>query len=239
MSQLPAPALRSMLSEHVRPAFRPITGAVITVADALTRHDRRDVHKLPRTGGVVLVANHISNADPLLLGIFVIRSGRWPRFLAKASLFRIPVLGRIFAGIGQIPVQRKHADAGSALDHAERALADDGCVLIYPEGTITDDADLWPMAGKSGAARLALRTGSPVVPIGQWGAQEILYGKKLGLPRMLPRKTISILIGDPVDLDDLGGKGTTAATSAEATDRIMIAITDLVAKLREQPPPNR
>ena len=48
------------------------------------------------------------------------------------------------------------------------------CVVVYPEGTITRDPDLWPMVGKSGAARIALATGCPVIPIGQWGAQEVL-----------------------------------------------------------------
>ena len=65
---------------------------------------------------------------------------------------------------------------------------------IYPEGTITKDPDLWPMIGKTGAARVALETGCPVIPIAQWGPQEILapYSKRL---RLLPPKTVHVLAG--------------------------------------------
>ena len=74
--------------------------------------------------------------------------------------------------------------------------------MVYPEGTITRDPDLWPMTGKSGAARIALATGCPVIPVGQWGAHQLLapYSKK---PDLFPRKKIIVLAGDPVDLSDL------------------------------------
>ena len=93
------------------------------------------------------------------------------------------------------------------------------------------------MAGKTGAARIALRTGCPVVPIGQWGAQELMYGRQIHFPKLLPRKTLRLLVGDPVPLDDLRDRPVTAATLDEATDRIMDAITALVAELRQEPPP--
>ena len=59
-------------------------------------------------------------------------------------------------------------------------MRDGECVVVYPEGTLTRDPDLWPMTGKSGAARIALETGCPVIPVGQWGAQELLppYAKQ-------------------------------------------------------------
>ena len=109
--------------------------------------------------------------------------------------------------------------------------------MIYPEGTITRDPDLWPMRGKTGAARLAFTTGSPVVPIGQWGAQELMPGREPRFPRLLPRKTLRVAVGDPVSLNDLRQKSVTAATLDEATGRIMDAITALVAELREATPP--
>ena len=73
----------------------------------LTKRDWRYQDKVPQTGGVIFVANHISNADPLAVGQFLAYSGRWPRFLAKASVFEIPVVGRIIAACGQIPVRRE------------------------------------------------------------------------------------------------------------------------------------
>ena len=69
---------------------------------------------------------------------------------------------------------RGRGDAGLVLKAAEQALARGCCVIVYPEGTATRDPDLWPMVGKTGAARLALTTGAPVIPIAHWGAQEIL-----------------------------------------------------------------
>ena len=78
----------------------------------LTQRDWRNQDKVPQTGGVIFVANHISNADPLALGQFLAFSGRWPRFLAKASIFKVPVLGRMLAACGQIPVERTVGQVG-------------------------------------------------------------------------------------------------------------------------------
>jgi 1-acyl-sn-glycerol-3-phosphate acyltransferase len=200
-----------------------------TIMRPLTKRDWRYQDKVPQSGGVIFVANHISNADPLAVGQFLAFSGRWPRFLAKASVFEIPVVGRIIAGSGQIPVLRDSAKSKDALIAA--------ALVIYPEGTITEDPDLWPMRGKTGAARLAFTTGCPVVPIGQWGAQELMPGRTPGFPKLFPRKTLRIAAGDLVLLDDLLQKPVTAATLDEATTRIMDAITVLVAELREATPP--
>jgi 1-acyl-sn-glycerol-3-phosphate acyltransferase len=203
----------------------------------LTKRDWRYQDKVPQTGGVIFVANHISNADPLAVGQFLAFSGRWPRFLAKASVFEIPVVGRIIAACGQIPVQRESAHSKDALTAAARAIEEGRALVIYPEGTITRDPELWPMRGKTGAARLAFTTGSPVVPIGQWGAQELMPGREPRFPSLLPRKTLRVAAGDPVSLNDLLQKPVTAATLDEATTRIMDAIAALVAELREATPP--
>jgi 1-acyl-sn-glycerol-3-phosphate acyltransferase len=231
---------RSLAQVNREPGRKTIFG-VVTLLNAivgpLTKRDWRAQEKVPQIGGVIFVVNHISNADPLALGQFLAFSGRWPRFLAKASLFAVPVLGRILRACGQIPVERQSAKSADALVAAVEAVNQDRAVVIYPEGTITRDPDLWPMAGKTGAARLALRTGCPVIPIGQWGAQELMYGPQIHFPKLLPRKTLQMLVGDPVDLDDLRDQPVTAATLDAATDRIMDAITALVAELRQERPP--
>jgi 1-acyl-sn-glycerol-3-phosphate acyltransferase len=203
----------------------------------LTKRDWRHQDKVPQTGGVIFAANHISNADPLAVGQFLAFSGRWPRFLAKASVFEIPLVGRIIAACGQIPVQRESAHSKDALIAAARAIEEGRALVIYPEGTITRDPELWPMRGKTGAARLAFRTGSPVLPIGQWGAQELMPGREPRFPRLFPRKILRVAAGDPVSLNDLHQKPVSAATLDEATTRIMDAITVLVAELREGTPP--
>ena len=203
----------------------------------LTLRDWRGQDKIPRTGGVILVANHISNVDPLALGQFLAFSGRWPRFLAKASLFRYPVLGRVLWACGQIPVQRQSAKSADALIAAVEAVEQGRAVVVYPEGTITRDPGLWPMEGKTGAARIALRTGCPVIPIGQWGAQELMYGKEISFPRLFPRKTLRLVAGDPVPLDDLRESPISGAVLHAATNRLIDAITALVAELRQEQPP--
>jgi 1-acyl-sn-glycerol-3-phosphate acyltransferase len=152
-------------------------------------------------------------------------------------VFRIPVIGRIIAACAQIPVERGSARSKEALVAAAEAIEQGRALVIYPEGTISYDPDLWPMKGKTGAARLALTSGCPVVPIGQWGAQDLMPGRKPRFPKLFPRKTLRVATGDPVPLDDLRAQPVTAATLDEATTRIMDAITVLVAELRHAVPP--
>jgi 1-acyl-sn-glycerol-3-phosphate acyltransferase len=195
-----------------------------------------DGHKVPAEGGCILVANHVSHLDPLTFAHFAYDNGRLPRFLAKSEVFDVPVVGTIVRSAKQIPVYRLTTDASQAFQAAVDAVEHGECVVVYPEGTITRDPGLWPMKGKSGAARIALSTGAPVIPVAQWGANHILapYAKKA---RLLPRKTISMKAGDPIDLEDLRGEPLTPAGLREATDRIMDALTDLLADLREGEPP--
>jgi len=223
--------------EPVERTFYLATWLVHTLLRRLTRRDWRGQEKIPQTGGVVFVVNHISNVDPLAVGQYLALSGRWPRFLAKSSLFAIPVLGRLFHAVGQIPVERDTRTAGAALTHAIRAVGQGKAVVVYPEGTITTNPDLWPMAGKTGAARIAYATGCQIIPIGQWGAQDIMYGRRIGLPRIFPRKTLRLKAGDPIALHPLADGRVTSAVLVATTARIMAALTTLVAELRGQPAP--
>ena len=205
----------------------------------LTRRDWRGAEHLQRDGGFLVCPNHISYVDPLAFGHFLLDNGHAPYFLGKEAVFRIPVVGRIIAGAGQIPVYRETGDAAKALSAAVEAVHEGKTVAIYPEATITRDPGLWPMVGKTGAARLALTTGCPVIPVAQWGPQDLLapYAKRL---RLLPRKTMHMLAGPPVDLDDLRGKPLDGPVLREATARIMAAITGLLEQLRgEAAPPER
>lgn len=232
--------LRPLSEVNHEPGAQTIS-TVIRILNAilrpLTKRDWRHQDRVPQTGGVIFVVNHISNADPLAIGQFLAFSGRWPRFLAKTSVFQIPVIGRIIAACGQIPVERGSARSKEALVAAAQAIEQGRALVIYPEGTITYDPELWPMRGKSGAARLAFQTGCPVVPIGQWGVHELMPGRKPRFPKLFPRKTLRVAVGAPVSLDDLRAKSITASTLEEATTRIMDAITVLVAELRAAPPP--
>ena len=202
----------------------------------LTKRRWIDGEKIPATGGCVVAANHISHLDPLTFAHFVYAYGRLVRFLAKAGVFDVPVVGAIVRSAKQIPVYRMSTDASLAFRAAVAAVGEGECVAVYPEGTITRDPGMWPMRGKTGAARIALAAGVPVIPIAQWGAQDILwpYSKN---PKLFPRKTITLKVGDPVDLDDLRGQPITPAVLREATGRIMDAITALLADIRGETPP--
>src|SRR5712691_4066845 len=132
----------------------------------------RGQRHLPASGGVLVVANHVSYADPITFARFIWDSGRVFRFLAKDSLFtKKPLVGRIVRSARQIPVRRGTVDAGDSLRAAVAALNAGECVCIYAEGTVTRDPDWWPMLGKTGVARLALSVDLPVVPVAQWGPQ--------------------------------------------------------------------
>lgn len=201
-----------------------------------TKTDWRGRQHLPKTGGFLVVANHVSHFDPLTLGHFLHDSGRVPRYLGKASLFTVPVLGRIISSAGQIPVNRGSSEAAHAFQAAVDAVERGELVVFYPEGTITRDPDGWPMTGKTGAARVALLTGCPVIPIAQWGPQEVYppYGRRL---RLLPRKTMHVLAGPPVDLGEYQGLPLTSTVLRKATDTIMAALAAGVGELRGRTPP--
>lgn len=196
-----------------------------------------DGDKIPPTGGCVIAVNHISQIDPLTLAHFVYNHGRLVRYLAKDGLWRVPLLKYVVADAKQIPVSRLSAGAAKAFDAAVQAVRDGECVGVYPEGTITRDPDGWPMRGKTGAARIALTTGCPVIPVGQWGAQDLLpaYSAR---PHVFPRRTTVYKAGDPVDLSEFEGQPLTADVLHAATERIMDAITALVADIRGEQPPN-
>ncbi|HET9648030.1 MAG TPA: lysophospholipid acyltransferase family protein [Microlunatus sp.] len=225
--------------EPVEPAYRAAVLVVHTVIRGLIRRDWRAQDKLPQSGGLVVVANHISNVDPIAVAQYLAFSGRWGRFLAKDSLFGVPVIGRLLSACGQIPVQRNTRSAADALSAAIEAVRQGKCVVVYPEGTITTDPDLWPMEGKTGAARIAYATGCPIIPVAQWGAQDIMYGKRIEFPRLLPRKTFRLIAGDPVPLEPGGGDAVTSAMLVRTTRRIMDTLTELTSQLRHEPPPDR
>ncbi|MEW9534067.1 lysophospholipid acyltransferase family protein [Microbispora sp. NPDC049125] len=191
---------------------------------------------IPRTGGLIIAANHLSWSDPVLLAHYLYNNGRWPTILAKAGIFKVPVLGHAVTQLQAIPVHRGSTEATQSLKTAEQRLRGGASILFYPEGTITRDPGNWPMTGKTGVARLALTTGVPVIPIAHWGAQELLpYGAKK--PRLLPRTTFHVVAGPPVDLSKYAGLPLRASVLREATADIMAAVTALLAEIRDEKAP--
>lgn len=201
----------------------------------LARRRMSGLEHVPARGPALLVCNHVSYLDPVYTAVFVHRARRVPRFMAKDSLWKVPVLGRTLAGSRQIPVSRGRADAGASIEAARGAFDDDGVVVIYPEGTITRDPDGWPMDARSGAARLALAGDVPVVPAVHWGTKSVYdhYRKRF---RPSPRKVVTVRAGAPIPMDDLrarvGPNGPGAALLRETTERMMAAVRALLEDVR-------
>jgi 1-acyl-sn-glycerol-3-phosphate acyltransferase len=220
-------------------SYRGIAALVRPLMMLVTRRDWKGAENFPASGGFVVCPNHISYVDVFAFAHFLYDNGHPPFFLAKSGVFGIPIIGRILTAAQQIPVQRGTGRALEAFSAAVAAVEDGKCIPIFPEGTLTRDPQMWPMTARTGAARVALTTRCPVIPVAQWGPQEIQgpYAKELHL---FPRKTMRMLAGPPVDLRDLYGEPLDAATLNEATDRILDAITGQLETLRgEQAPPTR
>lgn len=204
----------------------------------LFKRDWRGMEHIPADGGFITVVNHNSYLDPLSYAHFQYNTGRVPRFLAKVALFKAGAVGSFMRGAGQIPVYRESADAVGAFRAAVEAINAGECVAFYPEGTLTRDPDMWPMDGKTGAARVALVTKAPVIPVAQWGAN-------LAVPpyagprqfRFLPRKTLTVQAGPPVDLSEFYGRDPTAEVLRAVTEVIMDAVTEQLAEIRGEPAP--
>jgi 1-acyl-sn-glycerol-3-phosphate acyltransferase len=199
---------------------------------ALFRVRYRNIDRIPQQGPVIVVTNHVSHVDPFLVAKFVLDAARVPRFLAKESIFEVPVVGWAMRAMGQIPVKRGTADARQSLARAVDALAHGAVIVLHPEGTVTRDPEGWPMIGKTGAARLAaLAPDVPVVPVAQWGVQEQfdLYKKRV---KLVPRPRHVISVGEPIDLSAFRDREPTTAVLKEMTDVIMRRLRSDVAELR-------
>ncbi|MGN8246060.1 lysophospholipid acyltransferase family protein [Cellulomonas soli] len=222
--------------ERSNRVYRVVARILRPLLYSITRRHWSGQEHLPTGTGFIAAANHMTNIDPLTFAHYLYDSGFAPKILAKASLFTVPVLRGVLRGTGQIPVHRNTAAAHDSLDAAMAALEAGECVAVFPEGTLTRDPDLWPMVAKTGVARLALATRAPVIPVAQWGPQDLL-GRYSKLFKPFPPKHVTIVAGPPVVLDDLYDRPRDSATLREATDRVMAAITALLEQIRGEQAP--
>jgi len=217
-------------------AYRNVARVLRPILMVVTKRDWRGTEHLPTDVGFVVASNHMTNVDPVTFAHFLWDNGFAPKILAKASLFKVPVLGGVLRATGQIPVYRNTTAAVDSLAAGVAAIEAGEAVAVFPEGTLTREPDLWPMAGKTGVARLALMTRAPVVPVAQWGAQDLL-GRYSKWFKPIPPKKITVVAGPPVVLDDLYGRPLDNVTLREATERVMDAITALLEDVRGEKAP--
>lgn len=228
-----------MASERGKPSiFWIFVPTVLPFVSYLVKYIFHDRKKMLRTGPLIIAPNHYSNIDPIVMGVAVWHLGRNPRFMAKASILRIPVLGWLLRKSGQIPVERGGSVAKSqeSLNAARDLVEHNRSVIIYPEGSLTRDPELWPMRGKSGAVRLALELDIPIQPMAHWGTQALMgrYSSKLSWK---PRHRIHVKVGDAVDLSKYKGKPLSNDVLTAATADVMAAITALLEDLRNEKAP--
>jgi len=230
---------RRASAEKRRPSvFWPLAAIVVPLVSIFAKIEVEGGENLPEEGPYVLAPSHYSEIDPLIVAVATWRLGRAPSFMAKESLFRVPVLGWALRATGMVPVARagSASSAKQTIETAERLLASGRGVIVYPEGTLTRDPDLWPMRGKTGAVRVALVGGLPVIPMATWGVQQIMprYGKLSLWPL---RKRVKVLLGPPVDLSAYTGRAGHQSALVEATDVVMARIAELTGELRGETPP--
>jgi 1-acyl-sn-glycerol-3-phosphate acyltransferase len=230
-------------------AAAAVVGAVLALVSRRTvstvRERAGEVAQLP-TGPLIVVSNHTSYADAFLMGLAARRLGRSLRMLGTSGIVEAPLLRMLTRRLGFISVRRHGADAAAALEPAADALRAGEAVLIYPEGRTTRDPDHWPERGKTGAVRLALETGAPILPIASEGAHRVV-GRRAMLRSLfvnvIRRPKVHLRVGEPIDvrrlLDLRPEEEATPDQVRSATDVMMRRLTVMVADLRGEPVPVR
>ncbi len=186
---------------------------------ALTGCSVRGSELLPRDGGLVVAANHISFWDPPLIGSVIVRE---VHFLAKEELFATPVLGPLIRSVNAIPIRRGAADL-AGLTRAIEALQRGGAVLLFPEGSRMRDGELHP--ARPGVGLMAVNADVPIAPCYISGSNPS--------PKWLTRKErVRIDFGPPRDWRDFAGRETDWTPGRALYQRIGAAVMDDIARLR-------
>ena len=160
------------------------------------RFDFKGVHHIPRDGGAILSINHVGYLDFALTGTAALPTGRYVRFMAKKEVFDNKLAGPLMRGMHHICVDRNSGSASFVA--ALRALRAGEIVGIFPEGTISVSFEIKEL--KSGAVRLAMAAGVPVIPTIVWGSQRI-WTKKVKRNLRREKFPVTVAFGEPLYFD--------------------------------------
>jgi 1-acyl-sn-glycerol-3-phosphate acyltransferase len=193
--------------------YRVLHGVLPPVFNRLYRIRVTGLEHLPASGPVVLASNHLSNIDPILLGVVCPRQ---IHFMAKAEIWKIPLVGRLVDVLGSFPVRRGTADR-HAVEQALGVLSSGAVLGIFPEGRRSRDGRLG--TPQPGVALFSLRKGVATVPVALIGTDRVLRNKRPGLPQ------VTVAFGPAIDVDiDEGSK---SERQRVVTGRLMQALADL------------
>ena len=219
-------------------AYKVLRYVLSPVIHGTAKTHWQGMENVPKKCPFILDPNHVSTYDPLLMSYAIALQGFQVRFLSKESMFKVPVLGWFMRKVGMIPVLRGGGDGADSLAHARQALEEGAVVGIYVEGTLTRDPAFWPMKGKTGLARLALDQRVPVIPVVQWGTQDVLdrYGH-FHPSTLLKRPNLYVRALPALDYSDIEGDSTNREGVRELTQRLQETLTSGLSDLRQEAAP--
>ena len=202
----------------MEPVYRPVIGLALTIFKSMKwTISTSGAEHIPLTGPAVIATNHVGYLDFTFVGYAARERKRLVRFMAKQEVFEHPIAGPLMRGMKHIPADR-FGRTELAIERSVEAVQDGEIVGMFPEGTIS--RSFVPRAGKTGAARIAMKAGAPLIPGAVWGSQRILTkGRPKNFERNVP---ITVDFGEPVHYGD-------GDDPQVVTDRLMESISRLVA----------
>lgn len=209
---------------------RPITRG-------LTKATWKGQDNFPKDRPFIVIMNHLTEFDAFVIMHFITDEGIAVRAMAKASLFKVPLLGTILRKTKMVEVHRGSERSKDALEAAKQAIRDGETIAIFPEGTLTTDPKFWPMQFKTGAARLALATGAPIIPVVHWGSQNVMHRFRDSIMKFWKRHPTTVVAGPAIDLSDLPQDDANREAVQTATRRMEDTVRKMLAEIRNEPVP--
>lgn len=211
---------------------RPITRG-------LTKATWKGQENFPKDQPFIVIMNHLTEFDAFVIMHFITDEGIAVRALAKASLFKVPLLGSILRKTKMVEVHRGSERSKDALEVAKRAIQQGETIAIFPEGTLTTDPKFWPIRFKTGAARLALATGAPVIPVVHWGSQNVMHRFRNSIMKFWKRHPTTVVAGPPIDLSDLPQDENDRDAVQAANRRMEATVRKMLAEIRGEAVPTQ